>query len=180
MKNYGAFLVIMVALFPCVGCDDDHIVVDHSSEARILAVNVVFDMHAAQYNGAVASAQFDVPQITLSVVDRGAVLLYYRDQGTWTALPFTIGVESDSLPAVDFLFSIGYAYEAGLLEIFVEASSDAEVVWDDLLDIIPSSYVMKAVIIDGFDSVQQREVDLTDYDAVQAYYNLPDSGGKHP
>jgi len=140
--------------------------------ANVIAFNVTFSFDQAVFNGAVASDQFNVPEITPSVVDGGAVLVYFRDQGTWTALPFTVGVESNDLAAVDYTFTMGYGYDDGFLEVFVEASTDDDVVWDDILTLLPPDYEMKVVIIDGFVLGKNLDLDVRDYEAVKAYFNL--------
>ena len=100
------------------------------------------------------------------------MLIYFRDQGTWTALPFTVGVESSDLAAVDYTFTMGYAYDDAFLEVFVEASTDDDVVWDDILALLPQSYDMKIVIIDGFFAGKNLNLDLRDYEAVKTYFGL--------
>ena len=140
--------------------------------ANVFSFNFSFSLDQAVFNGAVASGQFDVPEITPSVVDGGAVLVYFRDQGTWTALPFTVGVESGDLAAVDYTFTMGYAYDDAFLEVFVEASTDDDIVWDDILTLLPPSYDMKIVVIDGFFAGKKLDVDLRDYEAVKAYFGL--------
>jgi len=140
--------------------------------ANVFSFNFEFALDQAVFNGAVASRQYDAPEISPSVVDGGAVLVYFRDQGTWTALPFTVGVESRDLAAVDYTFSIGYGYDDDFLEVFLEASTDDDVVWDDIVSLLPERYEMKAVIIDGFALGKNSDLDLRDYEAVKAYYGL--------
>ena len=121
----------------------------------------------ASINGAVASVQYEVPDLIASVVDEGAVLLFFRDQGTWTAMPYTFGVESLDVPAVDYTISMGFGYEVGFLEVFYEASST---VVD--LTLLPDRE-MKAVVIDGF-LIGKKEIDLTDWETVKSVYGLSD------
>lgn len=142
--------------------------------ANVVSFNVVFSFDDVTFNGPVASQQFDAPEITPSVVDGGAVLVYFRDQGTWTALPFTVGVESADLPAVDYTFTLGFGYDDDFLEVFLEASTDDDVVWDDLLSLLPGSYDLKVVVIDGFFIGKNNNLDLRDYEAVKAYFGLQD------
>lgn len=142
-----------------------------AGEAGVVSVPLVFSFEDAAYNGAVASAQFTMPEIGRSVVDHGAVLLYFRDQGTWTALPYTFGVESLDLEAVDFTVSMGFGFDHRLLELFVELSTPE--VWDDALDLLPAEYSLKAVIIN--DRVFSKNgPDMSDYEAVREYYGLPE------
>ena len=78
---------------------------------------VVSDIQLAQVNDA------DMVQLREAFSNYG--LLFFRDQGTWTAMPYTFGVESPDLPAVDYTISMGFGYELGFLEVFYEASTDA-------------------------------------------------------
>jgi hypothetical protein len=133
--------------------------------ANVFSLNFNFLMSDAEVNGTVASVQYNVPDISPLVVDEGAVLLFFRDQGTWTAMPYTFGVESPDLPAVDYTVSFGYGYDDGFLEVFYETSTDA-VNFDSLPD-----RTIKAVIIDGF-AYGKRSVDLTDWNVVKELYHL--------
>ena len=135
----------------------------------VFAVNFTFSMRDATINGNVASVQFDVPDITRNVVENGAVMLYFREQGTWTAMPYTYGVESPDLAAVDYTVSLGFGYDEQLIEVFYEASTDA-------VDLgLQPDRPVRAVIIDGFFANKKgAPVDLTDYNAVAAYYGLTD------
>ena len=135
--------------------------------ANVFTLNFDFFMDDAAINGTVASVQYDVPDLTESVVDEGAVLLFFRDQGTWTAMPYTFGVESPDLPAVDYTVSFGFGYEVGFLEVFYESSIDPI----DVLNLPDRE--MKAVVIDGF-PYGKRSIDLADWEAVKAYYGLED------
>ncbi|CAM3242769.1 hypothetical protein [Rhodothermus bifroesti] len=124
-----------------------------------------------RYNGPVASVGYEVPEISASVVEGGAVLVYFYEQGTWTALPYTFAYESSELPAVDFTVTLGYAFEVGFLEIFYEASTEAV----DLrrLGLVQTPRRLKVVIIDGF-PLAKMPVDVRNYEAVRAYFGLSD------
>jgi len=93
--------------------------------------------------------------------------MFFRDQGTWTAMPYTFGVESQDLPAVDYTISLGFGYELGFLEVFYEASTDAV----DLFGLPDRE--MKAVIIDGF-YFGKKQLDVTNWEEVKAAYDLKD------
>ena len=136
-------------------------------DAVVFANEFVFSMADAQFDGPVASVAYDVPDITPAVVDGGAVLVFFREQGTWTAMPYTFAEESGNLPAVDFTITLGYGYDDALLEVFYEASTDE-------IDLSTQpDRTMKLVIIEGFPP-SKAGVDLTDYQAVKAYYGLQD------
>ena len=163
-------LLCCAAALIVTGCSET--VVAPAPQSNVFAVNIVFSPGNALLNGSVASEQFRVPGITPHVVDRGAVLVYFRDQDTWTALPFTIGRESSELAAVDYTFTLGYAYDDGLVEIFLEASSSDEVVWQDIIGSLPESYTMKIVILSALPAGKNAVLDLRDYNAVRRYYSL--------
>lgn len=133
--------------------------------ANVFSHNFLLTMDDASFNGSVASVQFDVPDLNASVVDDGAILVFFRDQGTWTAMPYTFGVESQDLPAVDYTISMGFGYDIGFLEIFYEASTTAV----DLAG-LPDRDI-KLVVIDGY-AYGKTNVDLTDWNTVRALYGL--------
>lgn len=135
--------------------------------ANVFSLGFDFFVADAVFNGAVASVQYDVPDLNANVVDEGAVLMFFRDQRTWTAMPYTFGVESLDLPAVDYTISFGFGYEVGFLEVFYEASTDAV----DLSQLPDRE--MKLVVIDGF-YYGKNAVDLTDWETVKELYNLDD------
>ncbi len=91
--------VVLAALF-VTACNDEIVAPEY--RATVQALHVTFSFDDATYKATVATERFRIPEITPSVVDRGAVLLYFRDQGTWTALPYTLGIESKELAVVDY------------------------------------------------------------------------------
>ena len=135
----------------------------------VFSVNFTFSLQDAIINDNVASAQFSVPDLTASVVDEGAVLMFFREQGTWTAMPFTYGIESPDINAVDYTVALNFGYEVGFVEPFYEASLSLDQIPDDALP----DREMKAVIIDGF-LAGKKAVDFTDYEAVKAAFGLQD------
>ena len=151
MRSLFTSALVGLFLLAATGCDEGPVgPPGPPGNANVISFNFNFSLDEAVFNGPVASEQYNLPEITPSVVDGGAVLVYFRDQSTWTALPFTVGVESSDLAAVDYTFTLGFGYDDGFLEVFVEASSDDDVVWDDILTLLPPDYEMKIVIIDGF------------------------------
>ena len=173
MRSLFTSVLVGLFLFAATGCDEGPVgPPGPPGNANVISFNVNFSFDQAVFNGSVASEQYDIPEITASVVDGGAVLVYFRDQSTWTALPFTVGVESSDLAAVDYTFTMGFGYDDGFLEVFVEASTDDDVVWDDILTLLPADYDMKIVIIDGFFVGKTSTLDLRDYEAVKAHFGL--------
>lgn len=172
MKNILQLLLILSLALSAPGCIIEESVgpegpMGPPGNANVFSLGFDFFLDDAVINGAVASVQYDVPDLTASVVDDGAVLMFFRDQGTWTAMPYTFGVESQDLPAVDYTISLGFGYEVGFLEVFYEASTDAV-----NLRQLPDRE-MKLVVIDGW-YYGKRSIDLTDWEAVKAAYGLSD------
>ena len=165
MKRILTPLILVAAVF-AAGCEHP---VQPQGEAGVISFPLTFRFADARYDGAVASVQFDAPEITRGVVEHGAVLLYFRDQGTWTAMPYSIGIEALHVEAVDFTISMGFGFERRLIEMFVELSTAD--VWDDALDLLPSRYELKAVVINDR-AFGKNAPDYSDYEAVRAYYGL--------
>ncbi len=137
--------------------------------ANVFSLNFTFSIADAIINGNVASVQYDVPGITPNVVDDGAVLLFFRDQGTWTSMPFVFSVESEDLAAVDYTINMAYGFDDEFLEVFYETSVvDSDFAMDIFLE--QPDREMKAVIIDGF--FAKSSVDLTDYNEVATFFGL--------
>jgi hypothetical protein len=166
MRHLSLPLALVIAL-SVAACD----VTNVYSDTEVASVPLVFRFNDASFNGAVASIQYTMPEISQPVVDHGVVMVYFRDQGTWSALPYAFGVESGELPAVDYTVSIGYGFERRMLEIFVELSTPD--VWDAALDRLQSRYDMRAVVIRDR-AFGKNAPDLTNYEAVRDYYGLPD------
>lgn len=165
MNNVRTTLLALVFVLVLSACGDDD-PVGPGGNANVHALTVDFFMADAVINGPVASVQYEVPAITPDVVDVGAVLAYFREQGTWTAMPYTFGEESAELPAVDYTLTLGYGYDDHFLEIFYEASSEEAV---DLAA-QPDQHV-KVVIIEAL-PLAKSGVDLKNYEAVAEFYGL--------
>ncbi len=135
---------------------------------EVRSLEVLFTMDDAVINGPVASAQYGVPGITPEVTDFGVVMAYFREQGTWTAMPYTFGEESPDLPAVDYTITMGYGYDDGLLEVFYEASTEEAPLFDQ-----PDRRI-KVVIIDDLSISSAANLDLSNYEAVKAEFGLQD------
>jgi len=172
MKNRFTILMFSLLVFGITGCIIEESVGPEGPQgpagnANVFSLNFDFLMADASFNGAVASVQYDVSDITFDVVEDGAVLMFFRDQGTWTAMPYTFGVESQDLPAVDYTISLGFGFELGFLEVFYEASTDAV----DLAGLPDRE--MKAVIIEGF-FFGKKSIDLTNWSVVKETFRLED------
>lgn len=180
MKSLLSTILFGFVLLLASGCDEGPVgPPGPPGNANVFSLNFQFDYNgsSAVQNGTVVSEQYDVPDITPSVVDDGAVLVYYRFAGTWTALPYTLSVEApDDPPRVDYTATFGYAYDDQFIEVFVEASSDDPVVIEEIgnTDLFGAPIEMKAVIIDGVFFGKNSDLDLRDYEAVKAYFNLKD------
>jgi len=166
------WIVLGIAVVLAAGCSDPAGPSEPIGNANVHAFTIQFAPSNATLNGAVASSGYRVPEITAAVADQGAVLAYFRDQRTWTALPFTIGIENPDEALVDYTFTMGYAYEAEFLEIFIEASSPDEVVWSDIVDILQEEYTVKVVVIEGFWASEEQGLDVNDYESVKAWNGL--------
>ena len=124
---------------------------------------VDFFVDDAAVNGTVVSQTYDAPEITPGVVQEGMVMAYFREQGTWTALPYTYGEESPTVDAVDYTVTLGYAFETGFVEVFYEVSN--EVAFQDLVD-----REIKVVILYG--DPARFSVDWSDYNEVARTFDL--------
>lgn len=158
-------LLVLLLAAAAVGCDDDP--VRPEGRAGVISYNATFSVQDAIINGNVASEQYTIEGLTPSVVDGGAVLVYFQDQDTWTAMPFTVGAESPDLAAVDYTWTLGYAYDVEFLEVFVEASADFVL---QELDVV---YPIKIVLIDNFFAAKSG-VDLRNYEEVKRHFGLED------
>jgi len=136
----------------------------YPGDPAISAFTVDFFVDEAAINGTVASTTYDAPEVTPSVVQSGMVAAYVREQGTWTALPYTYGVESPDLPAVDYTVTLGYAFEVGFVELFFEVSTP--VVFDLL-----SNRTVKFVVLSGSPAALSS-INWNDYSAVASRFGL--------
>ncbi len=136
--------------------------------AITIPLEFVFSMDDAIINGDVASVQFQAGSVTPNVVDNGAVLAFFREQGTWTAMPYTFAVENPEIPAVDYTISLGYGYDDGLIEVFYEASTPEAPLFEQ-----PDRRI-KAIIIEDLGYLSGANVNLNDYESVKSFFDLED------
>lgn len=130
-----------------------------------------FRVNESTENGPVLSAQFPAEEITQDVFDTGMVAAYFDEQDTWTAMPYTYGVESQNQNAVDYTLSFGYAYFPGTVEIFYEAS--APFALDFAVDRLVKVVVMSNKALRK-SAVDPNKVDWSNYEEVARAYNLPE------
>lgn len=150
---------------------------DGALNVRAVHADLDFRDDRVAFTDYVANISFSIPEITRSVVDEGMVLVYLRDlEGTWTALPYSFGVEAPDQPVVDYTVSLGFAYEHRRLDVFLEASSADDVVWDDIFadPLVNRTASIKVVIVDGYFLAGKSGVDFSDYEAVKAHFGLED------
>lgn len=166
MRAFPSLLTTLVALIVLAGCEVNTVEpTPPPQEPLARSFTASFNMADAIVDGTIATVVFDAPEVTARVVQTGMVMVYVREAGTWTALPYTYGVESPDLPAVDYTVSLGYAFETGLVEVFYDVSNPVA------LDLVPNRTV-KVVVIRG-DAVTY-DVNWTDFDDVQSHFGLSD------
>lgn len=190
MLRWATMSTVIFCLLTVTACDttefDDED--EDLREAGVFAVELEFNLDDVQveedeYGTGIAYAGYNMPEITSSVVRDGAVLVYIRDEvGTWKALPFTQGYEKVDEPVVDFTYTLNYAYEPGLLDVFVTASTADPVIWDDIRDtaLFEVPRTLKVVIIGEFAAAraQSSGVDLQSYSEVEAHFDFEEAESK--
>jgi|SRR5690606_22420808 len=168
------FVVLVVGTaLASTGCDGDDGV-----ETDIFTVSDTFSLNHTDvaFTDFVANIRYAISAIGADVVANGAVLVFIEDlHGTWTALPYTYGIEATDQPVVDYTVSIGYAFDTGFVDVFVEASSSDDVVWEEILDdaLLGTTRRIRFVIFNTFVR-GKTQVDVTDYEALRRHYGLPE------
>lgn len=164
MKRFYYVALILLVVF-WAGCDSTE---PETAMIRTFQETVDLSKGALNQTGDVASVQLNFPEITPAVEDWGAVLVYYWDQNSWTALPFTTSFDDPDLQAVSYTMTLGYAHWAGTLEVFRESSTS---------DVSPREGIgpidLKIVIISDF-AASKAGIDLRNYEEVKRYFKLPD------
>ena len=174
-RRFAASIALLLTLsFWSAGCDGD----EDRVETDIVTLTDSFSLNDTDvaFTDFVANIRYSVPAVTANVVANGAVLAFIEDlENTWTALPYTYGIEAVDQPVVDYTVSIGYAFDTGLIDVFVEASSSDDVVWDEILadPLLGTSRRIRFVIFNSF-VAGKNTVDVTDYQALRDYYGLPE------
>lgn len=172
-KTYLALSLLLVGTIAWTGCDGSDDV-----ETDILTLTDTFSLNDSDvsFTDFVANIRYRVPAVTANVVANGAVLVFIEDlEGTWTALPYSYGIESPDQPLVDYTVSIGYAFASGIIDVFVEASSSDDVVWDEIMSdaLLGSPGRVRFVIFNTY-IPGKNSVDITDYEALRDFYGLPE------
>ena len=171
-----AALGLAVVLGGCDYGDNDDIVVI-GNDVIVRTFTVTGRQYEVGSDGAVGSYQRDVPELTAEVAEDGAVLLYAGDeilfgtpQGSWTALPTTIGYDEDGDGLVDITLAFTFSYDLEDLYIDVIASSPI-----DFEATLPETD-FRLVLIPGdlYVGHARTDVDYSSYESVRQAYALPE------
>lgn len=161
-------LLPLLALLPVLSACEINSYSDANPE--IYSTEFNFRLADATVNGAVASAQYDVPVLDSRVVEVGLVMCYFYEQGTWTAMPYTYAVDNTTAQAVDYTITLGYAFRTRSLEVFYEASTSTAP-----LRTQPDRRVKLVVVGPSVASGYNKQgLDWTDYEAVRKALRLKD------
>lgn len=131
--------------------------------SNVTMVNVSFTVADAGID--VSSQGFfdvNVPEITQGIVDDGAVLVFTENiagNGQWIAMPFTVITGGNS-------YSYNFWYELTNVHFFYQTTASS---W-----FLSGSFVLNYRIFIFEVPPSITIVDITDYEAVKAYYNLSD------
>lgn len=186
-----AVLGSVVALGGCDFGDDDDFIPDTGSEAVYVDFSFDGDEYIPSEDGRIASFESsqisdaderDAVEDALAGADEGAIVLLYADgsllfengEGTWTALPATVGYENvgnDDVPYVDFTVTYSYSYDDQ--DLYFDAFSSARLgeLFDDIL---PSQLDFRLVTLPASELRVNAGLDLNDYEAVRRAYALPE------
>lgn len=159
-------LLPLLALLPILAACEIN---THSEmDPDIYSTEFNFRLADATINGPVASVQYDVPVLDSRVADVGLVMCYFYEQGTWTAMPYTYGIDNPGAQAVDFTITLGYAFRTRSLEVFYEASTDQAPLRNQ-----PDRRI-KLVIVgpDVAGHYNKQGLDWTNYEAVKTALRL--------
>jgi hypothetical protein len=136
--------------------------------ATVTSFDLIFDVDTAieSTDGLVLFSEYDTPEITNNVVTAGLVMAYYFEEtsGTWTAMPYTYGEESQEIDAVDYTLTFGYAFSTGFMQIFYEASAPFA------LDFAVSRDVRVAIFSSGFLTANLAKSDASVIEKLETAY----------
>ena len=172
----ASFLLLAALTVALTGCDSDDYREEPRDRTAVQQFTVDFVLGEASFEGPFASTSYDAPEITPEVVDDGLVMAYVREADTWTALPYTYGVEfpedqnTGDEAAVDYTVTLGFSYEVGFFEVFYELSDYDDYVWDQLEELGPR--LVKVVVFSEETVQRNQSLDFKDYGAVQQHFHL--------
>ncbi len=137
------------------------------------------DIYATEFDAALQSApadgkfrivEFDVPAITDGVLRAGMVMAYFYDDvsRTWTAMPYTYGIDNSTLQATDFTVTLGFAFKRRTFQVFYESSIAAA----DVPAERRANRRIKLVVVGPDLAASKQGLDWTNYAAVAAALNL--------
>jgi hypothetical protein len=171
-------LAAVLAFAGCDFSDDDDDPIFTGNDVIVETFHVDGEDFDVSADDVIGSYQRDVDDLTEDVADGGAVLLYAGDeilfgspQGTWTALPTTIGYDEDGDGLVDITLAFTFSYDIQDLYIDVIASSPI-----DFEDTFVEGIDFRLVLIPGefFAGNARTGVDFSDYEAVRRAFALPE------
>lgn len=107
------------------------------------------------------STTISVPEVTQSILDHGAVMVYYRTVSTsnYIALPFTVPMNGNYSTTFLFIASAGYI--------------ELKTLDSDTQTLLPTDVIsFKVVAIGGSQRVANPDLDLMDYEQVRIKFDL--------
>ena len=176
----------LVAALSFTACDT---YTEQVSDVYVADFSLDGDAYALSSDGRVASyesddinsgSQRDAVRRALRSAGDGAVVMAYIDSElvldvtgtgqTYSALPITRGFEGgiDDVPFVDFIVTYEYSFDNE--DFYFDFVSTAAI---DFSTFVPNSIDLRVVAIPAT-VFNKRSVDMTDYNAVKAAFNLPD------
>ncbi|MDX1439006.1 MAG: hypothetical protein R3284_03795 [Rubricoccaceae bacterium] len=175
LRHFLATAAIVGLIGFSAGCDayQDVVVIGND----IIVRNFSFSGSNIDVNqdGSIGSYHREVDELTSDIVDDGAVLLYADGElildggaGTWTALPFTQGVDIDDDLIVDWTLTFTYSYDIQDLYVDIIASATG-FTFDDF----PRTD-FKLVLIPGnlYVGSGKAGIDYSNYEAVRQAYGI--------
>ena len=141
-----------------------------AADVDIYATEFNADLQSAPADGKFRIREFDVPAISDAVMNAGMVMAYFYDDvsRTWTAMPYTYGIDNSTLQATDFTVTLGFAFKRRTFQVFYESSVPAA---DVPVERRPSRRV-KLVVVGPDLAASKQGLDWSNYAAVSAAFNL--------
>ncbi len=141
-----------------------------AADVDVYSTEFTASLQSAPADGKFRIVEFDVPAINNGVVNAGMVMAYFYDEtsGTWTAMPYTYGIDNSTLQATDFTVSLGFAFKRRTFQVFYESSINAA---DVPAERRPNRRI-KLVVVGPDLAASKQGLDWSDYAAVSAAFNL--------